>query len=105
MSSADSIHPGLYVRHECLVPHELSVTDAAFILGVSRQALSNLLGGHAGISADMAIRLSKAFGSPAELWLQRQLAYDLAEAYTRAASIEVRPLTARATRVPQPELF
>ena len=105
MATAESLHPGIYVRQECLLPHDLSVTDAAHILGVSRQALSNLLGGHGGISAEMAIRLAKAFGAPAELWMQRQLAHDLAEAYRKADSIKVLPLTARGTRTPQPELF
>jgi len=104
MVTPEALHPGIYVRQECLVPHELSVTDAAHVLGVSRQALSNLLGGHAGVSAEMAIRLSKAFGTPAEIWMQRQLSYDLAQASRKAAAIEVRPLTAKPVH-PQPELF
>ena len=105
MATTETLHPGIYIRQECLAPHELSVTDAAFVLGVSRQALSNLLGGRAGVSAEMAIRLSKAFGTPAELWMQRQLSYDLAQAYRNAASIQVRPLSARPDHAPQPELF
>jgi addiction module HigA family antidote len=105
MVNTESLHPGVYVRQECLVPHGLSVKDAAFVLGVSRQALSNLLGGHAGISAEMAIRLAKVFGLPAEVWLQRQLAYDLAQAYQAESSIAVRSLSARPPRAQQPELF
>lgn len=105
MARTESLHPGVYVRQECLVPHSLSVKDAAFVLGVSRQALSNLLGGHAGVSAEMAIRLAKVFGMPAEVWLQRQLAYDLAQAYQAESSITVRPLTAKPPRAQQPELF
>lgn len=104
MATTESLHPGIYVRQECLVPHELSVRDAAHVLGVSRQALSNLLGGRAGVSAEMAIRLSKAYGTPAELWMQRQLSYDLALASRNATAIEVRPLTAKPAH-PQPELF
>lgn len=105
MATTASLHPGVFVRRECLEPNQLNVTDAAFVLGVSRQALSNLLGGHAGISAEMAIRLAKAFGIPAEVWLQRQLSYDLAQAYQAESSITVRPLTARPPRTQQPELF
>lgn len=55
MSASEALHPGVYVRQECLSRDELSVTDAAFVLGVSRQALSNLLSGKAGISPEMAI--------------------------------------------------
>jgi addiction module HigA family antidote len=55
-------HPGLSVRHDCLEPLGLSVTDAARALGVTRQALNNLVNGKSGISPEMAIRLDKAFG-------------------------------------------
>ncbi len=83
-------HPGGIVRRQCLEPLRLSVTEAAAGLGVTRQALSDLLNGKAGISVDMAIRLSKAFGSSAETWLGLQTAYDLAQARARARSIKVR---------------
>jgi len=56
-------HPGLIVRHDCLEPLKLSVTAAAKILGVTRQALNNVVNGKSGINPEMAIRLSKAFGS------------------------------------------
>ena len=82
-------HPGHAVRHDCLEPLGLSVTEAARVLGVSRQALNNLVNGYAGISAEMAIRLSKAFGSPPETWLQLQMAYDLAQARKRDELIRV----------------
>lgn len=104
MATTESLHPGIYVRQGCLVPHELSVTDAPHVLGVGRQALSNLLGGRAGGSAEMAIRLSKAVDTPTELWMQRQLSYDLAQASRNANAIEVWPLTAKPAH-PQPELF
>lgn len=103
--TADSLHPGVFVRSECLDPHHLNVTEGAFILGVSRQALSNILGGHAGISAEMAIRLAKVFGVPAEVWMQRQVAHDLALAYEGESAIKVRPLEARPSRIQQPGLF
>ncbi|MFZ5426499.1 MAG: HigA family addiction module antitoxin [Thermodesulfobacteriota bacterium] len=73
-------HPGLSVRYDCLEPLGLSVTQGAKALGVSRQALNNLVNGKAGISPEMAIRLSKAFGSTPESWLRLQMAYDLAQA-------------------------
>ena len=61
-----------------------------------RQALNNLVNGRSGISPEMAVRLSKAFGGSAEVWLRMQLAYDLAEVVGRAAAIKVR-------RVPRPK--
>ncbi len=73
-------HPGETIRELCLGPVGLSVTAAAEGLGVSRKALSELLNGHAGISPEMAIRLSKAFGGSAESWLTQQMHYDLAQA-------------------------
>src|SRR5438132_6335772 len=68
-------HPGLSVRHDCIEPLGLTITEAAEALGVTRQALNNLVNGKSGISADMAIRLGKAFGGDAETWLRLQMAY------------------------------
>lgn len=59
-------HPGLSVRHDCLEPLGLSVTEAARKLGVSRKQLSDIVNGHSGISPEMAIRLDMAFGGGAE---------------------------------------
>ena len=84
-----SPHPGLAIRHDCLEPLGLTVTDAARKLGVSRKQLSYLVNGHAGISPEMAIRLDKAFGGGAETWLRLQAAYDLARAIERTDQIEV----------------
>ena len=67
-------HPGLSVRYDCLAPLGLSVAEGAKVLDVTRQALNNLLIGRAGISAEMAIRLDKAFGGGAETWLRMQAA-------------------------------
>jgi addiction module HigA family antidote len=83
-------HPGRIVLHDCLEPLDLSVTAAAEVLGVTRQALNNVVNGKSGISPEMAIRLSKAFGSTPETWLGMQLAYDLAQARKRASKIKVR---------------
>ncbi len=82
-------HPGLAVRHDCLEPLGLSVTEGARALGVSRQALNNLVNGKACISPEMAIRLSKAFGGSPESWLRQQLAYDLAQVRQREKEIVV----------------
>src|ERR1700682_1394435 len=90
MPMKNPVHPGLVVRHDCLEPLGLSVTAAARVLGVTRQALNNLVNGKAGISPEMAIRLSKAFGSTAETWLRMQVAYDLAAARKDESKIKVR---------------
>src|SRR5450759_5957415 len=83
-------HPGGIVRRQCLDPLDLSVTEAAKGLGVTRQALSDLVNGKAGISIDMAIRLSKAFGSSPETWLGMQMAYDLWQAREHVPLLKVR---------------
>ncbi len=85
----DPPHPGGIVRRQCLEPLGLTVTRAAEGLGVTRQALSELLNGRTGVSVEMAIRLSKAFGSTPETWLGMQMAYDLWQARTRAGEIAV----------------
>jgi addiction module HigA family antidote len=77
------------VRHDCLEPLGLSVTEAAKRLGVSRKQLSDVLNGHSGISPEMAIRLDKAFGGGAETWYRLQAAYDLAQAMKKADAIKV----------------
>jgi addiction module HigA family antidote len=87
-------HPGLIVRRQCLTPLALSVTEAAKALGVTRQALSDLVNVKAGVSVEMAIRLSKGFGSSPEMWLGMQTAYDLWQARGRAAAIRVRSFKA-----------
>jgi addiction module HigA family antidote len=89
MQMKNPSHPGRIVRDECLEPLSLTVTEGAKVLGVSRQALNNLVNEKAGISAEMAVRLAKAFGSTAETWLRMQVAYDLAR--VPLASIHVKP--------------
>ena len=90
MSMKEPPHPGLSVRYDCLEPLGLSVSTAAEILGVSRQALNNLVNGKAGISPEMAIRLDKAFGGTAEGWLALQTAYDLVQVRKREPYIIVK---------------
>ncbi len=86
-------HPGLSVRHDCLEPLGLSVTEAARRLGVSRKQLSDIVNGHSGLSPNMAIRLDKAFGGGADTWFRLQAAFDLAQAMKHADRIKVERLT------------
>ena len=83
-------HPGLSVRLNCLDAFGLSVTEGAKALGVSRSTLSRLLNGQAGVSPDMAIRLSKAFGATPDVWIRMQAAYDLAQARLHEKDIHVK---------------
>ena len=94
MSMHNPPHPGGIVRRQCLEPMGLSVTRAARGLGVTRQALSELVNEHTGISVAMSIRLSKAFGSTPETWLGMQMAYDLWQARERADEISVEEFAA-----------
>jgi len=89
MPMKNPVHPGRIVRYDCLEPLELSVTDAAKALGVTRQTLNNLVNEKAGISSEMAIRLSKAFGSTPDTWVRMQAAYDLAQAMLNEKNIRV----------------
>ncbi len=89
-------HPGQAVRLDCLEPLGLTVTEGARVLGVSRQALNNLVNGKAGITPEMAIRLDKAFGGGAETWLRMQMSHDLAQTLKNAASIKVKPYSPKA---------
>ena len=88
-------HPGRILRDECLEPLGLSVTAGAKALGVSRQALNNVVNERAGISPEMAIRIAKAFGGTAQVWLRMQSNYDLARALKFESKIRVRRYRAR----------
>jgi len=70
-------HPGEIIREFCVEPLNVSITDAAKALGVTRKTFSALLNGRSGISPEMALRLSKVFGRTPEGWLRLQLQYDL----------------------------
>ncbi len=90
MPMKNPAHPGRIVKSACLEPLGLSITAGAKVLGVTRQTLTKVVNGRSGISPEMAIRLSKAFGSTAETWLRMQLAYDLAQARRDENKIKVR---------------
>jgi antitoxin HigA-1 len=77
MRMHDPPHPGEIIKSLCLEPLGLSVTEAAKALGVSRKTLSAVLNGRGGISPEMAVCLSIAFGTSAESWLNQQTQYDL----------------------------
>ena len=85
-------HPGEILREFCLEPLDLSVTDAAEALGISRKTLSSILNGRSGISPEMAIRLSKAFDTTPESWLNQQQQYDLWRAMRSKTVIRVKRL-------------
>ena len=87
-------HPGEVLRQLCLEPLNLTVTDAARSLGVSRKALSSILNGHTGISPEMAVRLSIAFNTSSESWLNQQLQYDLWHAERNRTRLNVSKLSA-----------
>jgi antitoxin HigA-1 len=84
-------HLGGFIRREIIDPLGLSVTEAAAALGVTRQALSNLLNQRTALSAEMALRIEKAFGPKMDHLMRMQLAYDLAQARRRESEITVRP--------------
>ena len=87
-------HPGQVLKMLCLEPLKLSVTETAKALGISRKTLSAILNGRAGISPEMAVRLSMAFGTSAESWLNQQTQYDLWHAERRRKQFRVRKLAA-----------
>jgi addiction module HigA family antidote len=87
-------HPGKVIKELCLEPLALSVTAAAEALGVSRKTLSSIINGKAGISPEMAVRLSIAFNTSSESWLNQQTQYDLWQAEANRSKLEVKPLIA-----------
>ena len=82
-------HPGEIIREFCIEPLNLSVTEAAEALGVTRKTLSSLLNGRSGISPEIALRLSKVFGRTPEGWLRLQLQFDL---WKTQQSVDIRKL-------------
>ena len=87
-------HPGEIVKTLCLEPLGLSVTEAAKALGVSRKTLSNILKGRSSISPEMAVRLSIAFDTTAESWMNQQTQYDLLQAEQHRSELKVSRLCA-----------
>jgi len=96
ISPAFAVHPGEWLREEIVGPHNLSVTALARHFGVSRQAVSGLLNGRTGLTADMAIRFEKAFGLSADTLCRMQTAHELATARGREQEIQVEPIGAAA---------
>ncbi len=92
MAMKNPPHPGEIIRDLCIEPLGLTITQAAQGLGVTRKTLSQVLNRRSGISPEMAIRLSKAFGRSPESWLALQALYDLAQISKDAATIDVKPL-------------
>ena len=87
-------HPGEVLRELCLEPLGLTVTQAARALGVSRKTLSSILNGRAGITPQMAVRLSLAWGTTAESWMNQQVQYDLWHAERNRKKLRVTRLSA-----------
>ena len=87
-------HPGEILRELCLKPLDLTVTQAAAALGVSRKTLSSIVNGRAGISPEMAVRLSLAFGTTAESWMNQQIQHDLWHVEQRRTKLRVAKLSA-----------
>ncbi|MBS0479076.1 MAG: HigA family addiction module antidote protein [Proteobacteria bacterium] len=84
-----AVDPGEWLRAEMIAPHGLSVTEAAAKLRVTRQAMSNLLGGRAGLSAEMAIRFEQAFGLSADTLMRMEAAHDLAQVRAKGEEVGV----------------
>ena len=87
-------HPGEILRELCLKPLDITVTDAAEALGISRKTLSSILNGRSGISPEMAVRLSIAFDTTAESWLNQQIQFDLWQAELNRKRLKVRRIAA-----------
>lgn len=98
-------HPGQFIRMEIIEPLEITVTEAAKVLDVTRPALSALLNERASLSPEMALRLEKAFGVKMDTLLRMQTAYEIAEARSHEADIKVTPYVARPKGEPQPSLL
>jgi addiction module HigA family antidote len=97
MRMLNPVHPGRFLRIEVIEAHNLSVTEAAKVLGVSRPTLSSLLNAKADLSGDMALRFEKAFGVDMEALMRMQNSYDIARTRSRAKMIRIdryRPNTA-----------
>ena len=95
MTMKDPCHPGEIIREEVLKPLGLTVTDAAKVLHVARPTLSNLLNENASLTAEMALRIEKAFGPKMEHLMRMQLVYDLVQARKRESAITVKPFRRR----------
>ena len=86
-------HPGEVLKELCIKPLGLTITDTAKTLDVSRKTLSSIINGKSGISPEMAVRLSIAFNTSSESWLNQQLQYDLWKAEQHRKELEVTQLS------------
>ena len=93
MTMHDPTHPGEMLKELCLEPLNLTVTEVAKTLGVARKTLSELVNGKAGVSPEMAIRLSKAFKTTPEFWMNLQQQYDLWHAQQKIGDLQIQELT------------
>ena len=87
----EPLHPGIILKGLYLEPLEVNITKAALQLGIARKTLSQLINGHMGISAEMAIRLSKALNTTPQLWMNMQQSYDLWVPEKKANDIHIVP--------------
>lgn len=87
-------HPGILLRKKVIERNGLTVTQAAKILKVGRVAMSNLLNGKAAISLEMCLKIGIVFGEAADVWYNRQIAYDLEKAKKRISQLKLRPYNA-----------
>ncbi len=94
MPKSNPPHPGAYILEECIRPLQLTITEAADGLGVTRNALSRLIHGLSRVSPEMAVRLSMAFGSTPEMWLRLQNAFDLAQTRSGSKNLRVKKFAA-----------
>ena len=85
-------HPGQILEELYIKPHHLTITEVAGALGIARKNLYAVIKGEYAVSVDMAFKLSKAFDTAPEFWLQAQMNYDLAKGYKEATKIKVRRL-------------
>ena len=93
MMMHDPAHPGEILKDLCLEPLNLTVTEVAKMLGVARKTLSELVNGKTGMSPEMAIRLSKAFKTTPEFWMNLQQQYDLWHAQQKMGDLQIQELT------------
>ena len=93
MMMHDPAHPGEILKDLCLEPLNLTVTEVAKMLGVARKTLSELVNGKTGMSPEMALRLSKAFKTTPEFWMNLQQQYDLWHAQQKMGDLQIQELT------------
>lgn len=99
------LHPGQHIRAEFIDRLRLTVREAAEALGVTRQALSTLLNGRSALTAEMAIRLEKAFGADMERLMRMQLEFEIAEARRQGDRIHVSRFKPKGPPPQQPALL